>query len=114
MDASGNYIMYEQVYKSGVFIVQNLKTGKIEKELNWNIKNKNKWTSRGGTFSILRAAENDEYDYIFLFGLESRTIAKAYFNISSGKIFIEYDDSDLSEIELRRAEDYQSEFTGWY
>ena len=54
-------------YNSGVFTIFNLNTGKIVNEITWNVKNKEKWTSTGAVFDILRAAENGEYDFMILF-----------------------------------------------
>ena len=113
LDEYGNNIMYEKVYKSGVFTIQDLKTGIIT-DVIWNLSNKEKWTARGGTFTILRAADNKEYDFMLIFGMEGLSIAKAFVKVNTFNIFTEYDDSNLEEVQLRKTTDYQSEFTGWY
>ena len=114
IDRTGKYLMYEGVYQSGIFTILNLQTGKVEKELNWNILNKSKWIKYGGTFSVLKSADKNEYDFIILFEIENLSIAKAYVKISSSLIITEFDDSNLSEKKLRKSVDYQSEYTGWY
>lgn len=114
LDKTGNYLMYEKIYKSGIFTIQDLKTEKINTDIEWKLSDKDKWTTRGGTFTILRAAENDEYDFMILFGIEGLSIAKAFVKQDSYKIYTEYDDSSQEEIKLRESKDYQAEFTGWY
>ena len=114
MDATGIYLMNEDVYNSGVFTIFNLNTGKIVSEITWNVKNKEKWTSTGAVFDILRAAENGEYDFMILFSIERLCISKAFVKITSLKVFTEFDDSNLSEIQLRQSANYGNNFTGWY
>lgn len=114
MDKAGNYLMYEEVYNSGVFKVVNLRTEIREKEIYLNIANKDKWTSTGASFSILRVPENEEYDFMVLFSIENLVISKLFIKIIPVKIVIEFDDSNLPEIQLRQSVEYQSEYTGWY
>lgn len=114
MDQTGKYLLYEKVNQSGVFTILNLQTGKEENELVWNLSNKSKWIQSGATFSVLRSANKPDYDFIVLFAIESLSIAKACIKVSSLQIFTEFDDSNLSETNLRNSIDYQSEYTGWY
>ena len=114
MDKTGNYLMYEEVYNSGVFKVVNLRTETREKEIYLNISNKDKWASTGASFSILRVPENEEYDFMVLFSIENLVISKLFIKIIPVKIVTEFDDSNLSEIQLRQSVEYQSEYTGWY
>ena len=113
LDKTGNYIMYERVYNSGIFAIQDLKTGDIT-DIIWRIANKEKWTDRGATITILRAADSTEYTFMLILGIEGLSIAKAFVKVDSFNIVIEYDDSNLEEVQLRKSNDYQSEFTGWY
>ena len=57
---------------------------------------------------------NAEYDFMLLFSIERLCISKAFVKITSSKIFTEFDDSDLSEIQLRQSVNYGNDFTGWY
>lgn len=114
LDESGKYLLYEELYNSGVFTLINLENKKVETKMKWTLNNKNKWTEIGGVFNILRAADNDKYDYLILFEIENHSIAKAYIDIKTTRIFTVYDDSNRNEIELKTSADYQSDFTGWY
>ena len=51
---------------------------------------------------------------MLLFSIERLCISKAFVKITSSKIFTEFDDSDLSEIQLRQSVNYGNDFTGWY
>ena len=114
LDKTGNYIMYEKVNKSGIFTIQNLKFPSKNTDVELKLSNKDKWTSRGGTFTILKAANIDKYDFMIIFGIEKLSIAKAFVKLGSDDIYKEYDDSNLDEVQLRKANDYSCEFTGWY
>lgn len=114
LDKTGKYLMYEKEYKSGIFTIINLQTGMVEKNLTWEISNKNKWVQFGGTFSVLRSADKPEYDFIILFAIEDLSIAKGYVKISSSQVVTEFDDSNLSENNLKKSIDYKSEYTGLY
>ncbi len=114
MDKKGNYLIYEDVHNSGVFKIIDLKTGKFLHEIIWDISNKSSWTSTGAGFDILRAAENKEYDFMILFSIENLLIAKAFVDLSVFSISTDFDDSNLFETQLRKSENFGSEFTGWY
>lgn len=114
LDKTGKYLMYEKEYKSGIFTIINLQNGMVEKNLTWEISNKNKWVQSGGTFSVLRSADKPEYDFIILFAIENLSIAKGYVKVSSSQVVTEFDDSNLSENNLKKSIDYKSEYTGLY
>ena len=114
LDKSGMFLMYEDVYQSGDFVILNTQTGKVEHKLSWNILNKSKWIKAGGSFRILRSADKDEYDFMILFEIESRTVSRAYVKVSPAQIINDFDDSNLPEPQLKQSIDYQSDFTGWY
>lgn len=114
MDRTGTYLIYENVWQSGIFTIYNLKTCKKFDQITWNLLNKDKWTLQGGTFSLLRAYGNDKYDFIVIFDIEYKSIAKAFIKVSPKKIVTEFDDSNLTELSLRDAVDYGAEFAGWY
>jgi len=114
MDKTGTYLMYEEEDNSGVFKVLNLKTGKQEKKITPKISNRTSWTPYGGMFLILRSADKDEYDFIIDFSIERLSISKYYVKVESAKVFTEYDDSKLPQIDLRERFNYGAEYSGWY
>lgn len=112
MDKTGNFLMYEKDYNSGKFHIINMNDGDI-KEFSLTLSNIGKWTSTGATFSVLRAADNGEYDFMILFTIEKLVISKIYVK-ASGLHYVDFDDSNLSELKLRKTIDYKTEYTGWY
>lgn len=113
LSSTGEYVLLQESDLSD-FLILNLERGVIEKRLNWNLHDKERWYKRGAQFSLLRAADNDEYDFLIEFGIERLTIAIGYLNIEEGIIKTEFDDSDKKEIELRQSVNYGEAYTGWY
>jgi hypothetical protein len=113
LDSTGKYVLLQESGLSDFFIL-NLETGNNEKGVSWNLHDKEHWYKHGAGFSLLRATDKDEYDYLIEFRIERLTIAKGYLNIEEGIIKTEFDDSDKKEIELRQSVNYGEAYTGWY
>lgn len=101
MDLMGKYILYEVKYSTGLFSVINLKTFERIYDFQMPVKEIEKWVKRGAGFSYYRTKDNSEYDFCINFDIELLSIAKAYFNVSQKNGFVEYDDSELTEVQLR-------------
>lgn len=101
IDQTGNYLLYEVEYNTGLFSIINLNTFEREFDFQIPIKKIEEWTRRGAAFDISRSNDNTEYDFCIEFNIELRSIAKTYFNVSKKKGFVEYDDSELKEVQLR-------------
>ena len=114
MDKDGKYLIYEDVPNSGEFKIIDLKNGTVTITVTWKIQNKDRWITNGAGFEILRSTENEQYDYMILFTIENLVISKSFINIANKNLIIEFDDSDLPEVKLRKNEDYGSDFLGWY
>ena len=109
MDKDGQYLLMN--IDDNLFQLLNLSDGKIEKT--FKIKLKRMDNGYYEDFSIYRSIDNSKYDYLIVFGHEQLTSAKIYLNIQKEDIFVEFDDTDKSEIEMRKKEHYGEEYLGW-
>ncbi len=109
MDKSGQYLLMNM--EDNLFQLLNLSNGKIEKTFKIQLKCMNNGYYE--FFSIYRAIDNSKYDYLLDFGHERLTSAKIYLNIQNEDIFVEFDDTDKKEIEMRKRKLYGEEYLGW-
>ena len=109
MDVTGQYMLINT--EKNVFELMNLSNGKIEKQFQIQLKRiDNEYAEK---FFIYRSVDNDNYDFLLVYGHERLTSAKVYLNIKNEDILVEYDDTDKSETEMRVKEKYGKEYLGW-